>query len=114
MTLLETTYKTLSGRKKIIEVPQKKVTQWVIYKDNTPKFFVDFFDIEIESNAIMNSLVLCSKKPLEEVLKLINKKNNVNLSLPKISSLVFKKKIKSEVIELHLEPIPEEWLSYSL
>jgi len=58
--------------------------------------------------------VLCGKRSLKELLKLINKKNNVNLSLPKISRLGFKKKINSKTIELHLEPIPEEWLSYSL
>lgn len=63
---------------------------------------------------MMNSLILCSKRPTAVVLKLINKKNNVNLSLPKISHLVFKKKIKSEAIKLHLEPIPEEWPSYSI
>lgn len=114
MILLENTYRTLSGLEKIIEIPKKKVTQWVIYKDNKPEFFVDFFDLETESNAIMNSLVLCAKRPIEEVLELINKKNNVNLSLPKISGLRFKKKIKSQAIELHLKPIPEEWLSYSL
>lgn len=58
--------------------------------------------------------MLCGKRSLEELLKLINKKNNVNLSLPKISRLGFKKKIKSKIIEIHLEPIPEEWLSFSL
>lgn len=55
----------------------------------------------------MNSLIMCSKRPTEEVLKLINKKKYVHLSLPEIAHLV--KKIKSEAIKLHLEPIPEEW-----
>jgi hypothetical protein len=40
--------------------------------------------------------------------------NNINLSVLKISRLCFKKKIKSELIELYLEPITEEWLAYSL
>ncbi len=111
---LATNYRTLSGTKEIIEVPQKKNTQWVIYKDNKPAYFVDLFDLQKESNAMMNSLVLCAKRSMKEVLELINKKNNINLSMPKISRLGFKIKVKSELIELNLEPIPEEWLAYSL
>lgn len=108
------TYRTFSGTKEIVEVLEKKKTQWVIYEGNTPKYFVDFFDLETESNAMMNSLVLCGKRSLDEVLELINKKNNKNLSVPIITKLGIKKKLKSEIIELHLEPLPEEWLSYSL
>ena len=114
MTFLATTYRTLSGTKEIIEPKVKKDTQWVIYKDNKPAFFVDFYDLEKESNAMMNSLVLCTKRSLDEVLELINKKNNISLSVPKITRLGFKKKLKSEERELNLGPIPEEWLAYSL
>lgn len=114
MTLLATTYRTLSGTKEIIEIQDKKDTEWVIYQDGKPKYYTDFFDLEIESNAMMNSLVLCTKRSLDEVLKLINQKNNINLSVPKISRLGFKKKIKSVKKELNLEPLPEKWLAYSL
>ena len=114
MTFLTNTYRTFSGTKEIVELINKKSTQWLIYKDNVPAYFVDFYDIEKESNAMMNSLVLCNKKSIEETLELINKKNNVNLSIPKITRLGYKRKIKSVKIELNLGPIPEEWLSYSL
>lgn len=114
MKYLATTYRTFSGTKEIIEIPNKKDTQWIIYKDNKPAYFVDFYAIDIESNAMMNSLVLCTKRSLDEVLAIINKKNNINLSIPKISRLGFKKKIKSVKKELNLEPIPEKWLAYSL
>ena len=107
-------YRTFSGTKNIVEVLRKKDTQWVIYENNKPKFFVDFFDLETESNAMMNSLVLCGRRPLHVVLEMINKKNNINLSIPVISKLGFKKKLSSKVIELNLEPLPEEWLAYSL
>ena len=114
MIFSATTYRTLSGTKKIIEVPQKKATQWVIYKDDKPTYFVDLYDLQTESNAMMNSLVLCAKRSMEEVLERINKKNNINLFLPRISRLGFKIKVRSELIELNLKPIPEEWLAYSL
>ena len=108
------TYRTLSGITEVLEIPRKKETQWIIYQDNKPKFFVDFFDLESESNTMMNSLVLCAKKNIEDVLVTINKKNNVNLSIKKISRLGLKKKIKSEIKVLFLDPLPEEWLAYSM
>ncbi|WP_299059014.1 hypothetical protein [uncultured Polaribacter sp.] len=114
MKFLATTYRTLSGTKEVIELKNKKKSQCVIYKDNKPAYFVDFYDLEKESNAMMNSLVLCTKRSIQQVLLLINKKNNVNLSIPVISRLGYKKKVKSTEVELHLEPIPEEWLAYSL
>jgi hypothetical protein len=114
MKLAATTYRTLSGKKEVIEIPKKRHTQWLIYRDNVPTYFVDFYDLEKESNAMMNSLVLCTQRPIREVLELINKRNNINLSIPVISRLGFKKKIKSRKVELYLEPIPDEWLSYSM
>ena len=63
---------------------------------------------------MMNSLVLCAKRNIDDVLKLVNKRNNINLSIPKISSLIFKIKLKSEIKELDLVPLPEKWLDYSL
>ena len=111
---LSTTYKTLSGTKEVVESLEKKATKWVVYNDNKPAYFVDFYDLEKESNAMMNSLVLCTKRSMQEVLTLINKKNNTNLSIPKISRLGYKKVISSRKVDLNLGPIPEEWLAYSL
>lgn len=108
------TYRTFSGTKEVLEIANKKETQWVIYENDKPKFIVDYFNLEIESNSMMNSLVLCGKRTLEEVLELINKRNNINLSLPKITKLGIKKKLKSEFIDINLEPLPEKWLDYSL
>ena len=114
MKLYVNTYRTLSGTKEILEIPQKKNSQWIVYKDDKPTYYVDFFDLEKEYNAMMNSLVLCAKRSINEVLAAINKKNNINLYVPKISRLGIKKKIKTEVKDLELQPIPEKWLSYSL
>ena len=114
MTFLAITYRTLSGTKEVIETFERKATQWVVYKDEKHAYFVDFYDLEKESNAMMNSLVLCTKRSIREVLEIINKKNNINLSVPVISRLGYKKIVKSKKIELDLGPIPEEWLAYSL
>lgn len=106
------TYKTINGLKKIVKPLKSTSSQWVVYKDDKPKYFVDFFDIKTESNAILNSLVLCDKRSLREVLSFINKKNNVHLSIPWASYTITK--LKTEYTDLELEPIPEEWLDYSL
>jgi hypothetical protein len=104
------TYRTFSGIKKIVE----KYHQKLIYQDNKPAYFVDFYDLQSESNAMMNILVLCSGNPIDTVLKAINKRYHVNLSIPIISRVGLYKKIKSEHIILDLQPIPLKWLGYSL
>jgi len=114
MELLENTYRTFSGVKKIVEIPKQKPTQYIIYQDNQPKFYVDLYDLSVESNSMMNSLVLCAKKSIREVLELVNKKNNINLSVPVISKIGISQKLNSVRKKVELEHLPEEWLGYSL
>ena len=83
MNIIKSTYRTFSGIREIIEVPKNNGAKWVIYQDDKPTFFVDLYDLSIESNSMMNSLVLCARKNIEDVLKLVNKRNNINLSIPK-------------------------------
>ena len=104
-----TTYSTLLGSKKIIETIKKKSTQAIIYKDDKPAFFVDCFDLQTESNVLMNSLVLCSKRHMVDVINDISKKNNVNLQIKTAPTLSRRK--ATELIELDLPPLPEEWLN---
>ena len=61
MIFLAITYRTFSGTKEVIELKKPKSTQWVVYQDNNPAYFVDFYDLEKESNAMMNSLVYVHK-----------------------------------------------------
>ena len=37
MKLIETTYRTLSGTKTVLEIPKRKPTQWIINQDNEPQ-----------------------------------------------------------------------------
>ena len=114
MKLIETTYRTFSGTKTVLEIPKRKPTQWIINQDNEPKFYVDLYDLSIESNAMMNSLVLCAKKSIRDVLEVINERNNINLSITKVSKIGIKKKLNSVPKNINLEPLPEKWLAYSL
>lgn len=109
MTFKLTTYKTLKGTKKILELKNKKSTEAIIYKDNIPSFYVDCFDLHTESNVIMNSLVLCQQRKLNDVVKEIGEKNNVNLSIQEAPFLSFEKSVK--YTEMELPPLPESWLN---
>lgn len=103
-----TTYKTLTGTKEILEIPKKKSGQWIIYQNDEPTYFVDCFDFKKESNLIMNNLILSERKSIEEIIKKIKKKTRVNISIPKRP--IFEIEVKSEIKELELEPLPEDWV----
>ena len=94
MNFVTNTYITISGIKKVVEINKVKDHQKLIYQDNKPAYFVDFYDLQKESNAMMNILVLCSGNPINEVLKSINKRYNINLSMPIISRIGLQRKIK--------------------
>ena len=101
------TYRTLTGTKKILKIPKKKSGQWIIYHNDEPTFLVDCFDFKTESNLIMNNLILSEKNSIDEVIKKIRKRNKVNLSIPKVP--LFEIEVKSEIKELQLAPLPEDW-----
>jgi hypothetical protein len=107
-----TTFKTITGAKTLVELKKKKQTQWIIYQDNKPRFFIDIFDLKTESNVIMNSLIFAAKKTIHEILHVINKNNDVNLSTPKTPFFAYI--VNLEYKDFYLEHLPEEWLSYSL
>lgn len=81
----------LNGVKEIIEVSKKK-----------QPYFVIFYDFKKEANAIRNSLGLYAQKKIRKVLKLMNKKNNMNSSRPNISFFSFKKQKNTKKLHLIL------------
>ena len=103
------TYWSLTGSKKILEIPNKRAGQWIIYQDNEPSYYVDCFDFESDSNLVLNNLILSERKSIGEVLKRIKKKKNIDLCLPKTP--LFEIQLSSEEKELHLRPLPLEWVS---
>lgn len=109
MTFKLTKYKTLTGTKEILELPRRKNTEAIIYQDDKPTFHVDCFDLQTESNLIMNSLVLAQKRTISEVITEIAQKNNVNLSVKEKPFLAIEK--ESKLTEMELPPLPESWLN---
>ncbi|CAM1359530.1 conserved hypothetical protein [Tenacibaculum litopenaei] len=109
MTFKLTTYKTLTGTKEILELTQKTRTEAIVYHNNQPAYHVDCFDLQTESNVIMNSLVLAQKRSISEVIKDIAKKNNVDLAIKEAP--IFSIEKSSEMREVELPPLPENWLN---
>ena len=105
-----TTYRSITGSKQILEPKKKKSGQWIIYQNNNPTYFVDCFDLKQESNLLLNNLILSEGNTIDVVLKKIKKKRKINLSLQKPP--IVEIEIKSEVKELDLKPLPEEWLQF--
>jgi len=104
-----TRYKTLTGNKEILELTEDAYGQWIVYQNKKPKFHINCFDFKNESNQILNSLLLAQQKTIKEVLGLINKKNNTNLSIEKAPLLEIK--VDSKIKEFNLDPLPLEWVN---
>lgn len=105
-----TTYRTITGSKDILEIPKKKSGQWIIYQNEEPTYFVDCFDFKEESNLIMNNLILSERNTIDKVLKRIKKEKNIKLSISKPPMVEIK--VKSEIKEVKLQTLPEEWLQF--
>jgi hypothetical protein len=92
MKLYLNTYKTLSGEKKVVEIMDKKESQFIIHEHNKPLFFVDLYDLRVESNSMMNRLVLRKKRTIPDILELINKRIMFNCLFQKFRDSEFSKK----------------------
>ena len=104
-----TKYRTLTGKKEILELAEKAYGQWIIYQNKKPRFHVDCFDFKSESNQILNGLLLAQQKSIDEVISFINRKNKLNLSIEKAPLLEIK--VASTEKELSLDPLPLEWVN---
>jgi hypothetical protein len=104
-----TRYKTLTGNKEILEFTEDAYGQWIIYQNKKPKFHIDCFDFQNESNQVLNGWLLAQQKSINEVLGIINRKNKTNLTIEKAPLLEIK--VDSKIQEFSLEPLPLEWVS---
>lgn len=104
-----TRYKSIIRNKLILELTKETYGQWVIYQNRNPKFHINCFDFENESNQVLNSLLLAQQKPIEEVLSRINKKENINLSIEKLK--FYERAVDSKIKEIELESLALEWVS---
>jgi hypothetical protein len=104
-----TKYKTLTGNKEILELTEDAYGQWIIYQNKQPMYHINCFDFETESNQILNGMLLAQQKTIDEVLRIINKRNRTNLTIEKAPFIEIK--VDSTIKELELQPLPLEWVS---
>jgi len=109
MIYKKTTYSSIVGKKEIVELANKKDGQWIIYNKKKPAYHVDCYDFFTESNLKLNDLIFDRRLSIDEIVKELNKKNNLELSV--VRPRFFETKKSYETVELNLEPLPLEWVS---
>ena len=105
-----TTYKSFSGDRKIVELPDSTYGEWIIYEDNVPTYHIDCFREDSESDALIQNYLSIKDKnhSIERLLKQLRNTTGNKLSFRSIP--FFSKKVSSEIQELDLKPIPLSWL----
>lgn len=97
------------GVTEVLEFVDNDYGQWIVYQDKKPKFHINCFDFSLESNQLLNNWVLSKQRSIDQVLNIINRRNNINLTLKKTPLFVLK--AESETTEISLKPLPLEWLN---
>ncbi|PTQ96776.1 hypothetical protein C8P68_104265 [Mucilaginibacter yixingensis] len=106
MLYRQTTYRSLTGSRSLIELSDFAYGEWIVYENNVPKYHVQCFD-EKESSSVIKAL-LTNGKTFENILDCINKQNGTRLSLKKRPIILIVK--RTELIELDLKPLPNHLL----
>lgn len=109
MKLKLTKYRTFTGIKEVVEIPDNNYGQFVVYQNKKPKFLINCFDFKHESNQILNGLLLSKGKSISEVLQNINKLKNTKLSVERAPLIEIQ--VATEMTEINLKPLPLEWLN---
>ncbi len=103
-----TTYRTLKGKCELVDIGDHIYGEWIIYENEKPKFHVNLFREDSESDKRIKELIEHKNESIESIIKKINLSFKMELNLGKrpIIEIVVNTKLK----ELALNPIPTEWL----
>lgn len=108
MKYLKKTYRTISGTSDFIDIGNHGYGEWIVYESLVPKFHINCFRENSESDSIIKTLIENENQTIENILTLINKNLRKKLTLGKRPIIALE--TKRELIELELNPIPTEWL----
>ena len=101
------TYYSIKGLIDFVDLGDISYDQWIIYDDGIPKYHVNMFDKNTTSIALLN-LFESRKETIESIISKISTKENIKLSLGYKPTIKLIK--KSELVNLDLKPIPENWV----
>ena len=104
MKYLLETYRTLNGPVHYIDLGIFAYGEWIIYDGVKPVYHVNCFRENSESDLLIHELLKTGKFKIKSIVNLINEQFNKNFNLGKRPLLGIK--IKSELTELKLDPIP--------
>jgi len=103
-----TTYYSLHGPVSFVELPDAAYGEWIIYDNSVPKYHVNVFDNNADSNVQLQVLIKNKNETIESVIDKINTNQNTQLSLG--SKPVIEIVQSSELVDLDLKPLPEHWI----
>jgi hypothetical protein len=101
------TFQTAVGRFHFVELGNHVYGEWIIYENDIPKFHIDLFSGNTDSDHLVKQLIETENKGIEGIIKAINSSLNLNLS--------FRKRPKKEwIVEtklkaFDLKPLPIQW-----
>jgi len=102
------TYHSLKGLIDFVDIGDVSYGQWIIYDNGIPRYHVDIFDKNSVSNVQLLKLLENKRETIQSIIAKINAKENVQLSFGHKPTIEIIK--KSELINLDLKPIPENWV----
>lgn len=108
MKYLKTTYKTITGKADVIDIGDYTYGEWIIYENEKPRFHINCFRENSESDILIKNRIENQNQSIEFIINEINSKLKKKLTLGKRPTIEIK--IKSELIEMVLHPLPIEWL----
>jgi hypothetical protein len=100
---------TLRGITKFIDLGDFSYGEWIVYDGRGPKYHVNIFDEQYNSNLLIKSLIENERETLYSIIHKISINEGVKLSLghrPLFIEIVQ----KSELVDLELDPLPERWV----
>ncbi|MDN5289578.1 MAG: uncharacterized protein JWR38_5852 [Mucilaginibacter sp.] len=103
-----TTYYSLKGFTKLIDLGDVANGEWIVYDNKIPKYHIHSFNKGSDSDVIIHSLLKNKKETIKSIVYKINAKQGTKLSFGNKPIVEIVK--KSELINLELIPLSEHWV----
>jgi hypothetical protein len=104
----QTSYYTLKGIIKHIELPDSTYGEWIVYDNKIPKYHINSCDKSSNSDILILDLIQNKIESIDDIINKINNKQGTKLSLGKTPYIELIK--TSELVDLELSPLPEVWI----
>jgi hypothetical protein len=104
-----TTFQTEAGTFDFVELGNHVYGEWIIYENDIPKFHINVFGGNTDSDRLIKRLMEKENKSIEGIIKAINSSFNLNLSFGKRPKKEWIVETKLKAFDL--KPLPIQWFS---